>query len=360
MQPSSSRTIELARHNPALLGILETGVYRDANTTYQAIATGLVDRHVRVALTDQHAVLPKPGVAAIWWQAIRAVSLTATLTPSIAVVLFGLVAGWELRPWLALSALLGVVMLQLAVNLQNDVEDHLRLLDLPGGLGGAGVIQKGWLSAQTVRRVATACLVGGAVLGVPALIAHPWQMIAIAVVAVVGTAGYSGKPFGFKYVALGDATVFALCGPAIALGMSYAAFGTANLGVWMLGGIFGAAAVAILHVNNMQDVDADRARGAVTVARKLGPARSKGYLIACYLVVVSLAVLLGTQTPSRWPWLAAAVLALAISTPLVRRVIDASDLQAPHLVLVRVHAAQTHLLIGLVVIAALGAQLAGY
>lgn len=360
MQPSPSNNIELERHNPALRGILETGEYRDANRTYQAIATGLVDGHVRVALTELHAVSPKPRAFAVWWQAIRAVSLTATLTPSIAVVLFGLVAGWQLRPWFALSAFLGVLLLQLAVNLQNDVEDHLRLLDLPGGLGGAGVIQKGWLSAQTVRRVAAACLIGGAALGLPTLIAHPSQMIAIAVIAVVGTAGYSGRPFGFKYVALGDATVFALCGPAIALGMSYAAFGTASLGVWLLGGIFGAAAVGILHVNNMQDVGADRARGAVTVASKLGPSWSKGYLIACYLVVVSLAALLATETPSPWPWLMAAALSLIIAAPLMRKMVGASDLQAPHLALVRVHAAQTHLLIGLVVIAALGAQLAGF
>ena len=297
---------------------------------------------------------PRPASVALWLRAIRAISLTATLMPSVAILIYGGLRGWAASWWIAGSALLGVLSLQIAVNLMNDVEDHLRLIDLPGTLGGAGVIQQAWLSARTVRRVATGFLLAGVALGIPALLRAPVPLSIIGAVAVIGSIGSSGKPCGLKYRALGDIAVLAMCGPGLTLGFSLAAFGRVDAAVILLGGYFGFAAVAILHVNNLQDVAVDLEHGAVTVAAKLGPARSEKYLIALYVATFG-------------SWIAACILEhlspLALLVPLVgvlpvarfvHAFLGATSPSAPSVKLARVSAAQLHLALGVIMCVCLG------
>lgn len=298
----------------------------------------------------------------VWIRAVRPVSLTATATPCLATLLYGLAVGWESNGLVAATAALGALVLQLAVNLWNDAEDHTRLIDLPGTLGGAGVIQEGLVSARTVARVAKACLVLGLLAGVPALLRAPGPLLAIGLVALVGTAGYSGRPFGLKYRALGDLAVLVMCGPALTLGFAFAAFGRADATVLALGATFGAAAVGILHANNWQDADVDRARGASTVAGLLGPSRSKAYLVAVYAAAFA-AWAVGWALAARGAGLhvvalALPALALVPVGRVVAKVLGARDANAPGLALVRVEAAQAHLALGLALAAGLGGALA--
>jgi 1,4-dihydroxy-2-naphthoate octaprenyltransferase len=296
---------------------------------------------------------------AAWLQAIRAISLTATITPCVAVLLLGLHGGASPRWALAATALLGALLLQVGVNLMNDVEDHRRIIDVPGTLGGAGVIQRGWLRPAQVQRAARACLLVGALLGLPTALAEPRLMAGIAALALVGSLGYSGPRVGLKYRGLGDITVLLLCGPALTAGFAAAAFGVVPAEVLLLGGALGLYAVGILHVNNLQDVDADRASGAVTLAQRLGSVGSRVYLVALYglglgaWVVAALAAGLPV-----WLAIAPAALALVPTAALVREVLTGGDLQAPRYALLRIRAAQAHLLFGLLCIAALGVAIA--
>lgn len=314
-------------------------------------------RQVRFELVDDAAVA-RPPSPVVWLQAARAISLTATLTPCIAVLLYGLAAGFSVRPLVAACAIVGALVLQLSVNLWNDVEDHARLIDMPGTFGGAGVIQKGWLSARQVKRVAVACLVAGLALGVPALVLEPVPLVVIGALAALGTMGYSGKPFGLKYHALGDVTVLALCGPALTLGFSYAAFGQIDVVMVALGLFFGLAAVGILHVNNWQDAAADKKNGAVTVAVLLGPAASKVYLVLLYAAALAAWAYAWSTTQLSIVALVAPALALIPLAMLLRAVITAKDPTAPRLAMVRVQAAQVHLLLGVTLCVGLGVALA--
>ena len=345
---------------------VESGVLADillrGSTTYEgalriALPSRLVEldgeRRVRFDLVEPAAVERPPSIA-VWLRASRAVSLTATITPCIAVLLYGLAVHFPVRPLVAFTSIIGALVLQLSVNLWNDVEDHCRLIDMPGTSGGAGVIQKGWLSALQVKRAAVGCLVLGLLLGVPALLAAPMPLLVIGALAAIGTLGYSGKPFGFKYIALGDLTVFALCGPALTLGFAYAAFGTVDAVVVALGFYFGLAAVGILHVNNWQDVDADRKSGARTVAGLLGMTGSKVYLVLLYA---------GALAAWAWAWSQSSLPVVALLAPLLaviplakllRAVLGAGDPGAPHLAMVRVQAAQLHLFLGVALCIGLG------
>jgi len=301
-----------------------------------------------------------PPTAALWLRAIRAPSLTATFAPSLATALAGAALGWEIAPWLALSSVFGVLAVQIGVNLMNDVEDFARGIDAPGALGGSGVLTEHLIAPATLRRAAWLAFGLGALLGLPALLAEP-SLLGVVAVAALGAWGYSGGP-GLKYHALGDLTVVALCGPVLTVGLSLAAFGTADATIALLGLAFGLAAVGILHVNNFQDVDVDRAAGAKTVALALGTRASRLYLAAVYalaLVVWPLAAL-AAALPA--PAALVPLVAAAPFAALVARIWRASrapgGLQSPALALVRVDAAKAHLALGALIALGLAISLA--
>lgn len=285
----------------------------------------------------------RPATAKVWFQALRAISLTATVTPCIAVLLVLKVLNLPIDAGISALALFGVMALQLGVNLANDVEDHRRLIDLPGSLGGSGIPQRGWLTPREVLRVARALFVLGALLGLPAVLRAPLPMAVVALVAAVGSLGYSGPLLGLKYRALGDLTVLVLCGPALTLGFGVAASGQLVPALIPLGLMLGFLAVGLLHANNLQDAAVDRARGAVTVAGLLGPRRAQAYLVTLYVVALGswLATALLVQLP-----LPATLLPLAMLAPtglMLRAVLRAPAVDDPSLRTLRDRAAQLHL-----------------
>lgn len=291
---------------------------------------------------------PAPPLG-VWLRAIRAPSLTATFAPCLATGLLGVALGWHLSGFLAFSTVLGVLAVQIGVNLMNDIEDDDRGIDAPGTLGGSGVLQAGLIGRETLLRAAWIAFAAGALLGLPALVAEP-SLLAVVAVAALGAWGYSGGP-GLKYRALGDLAVVTLCGPVLTVGFALAAFGTTSPLVVGLGLAFGFAAVGILHVNNFQDMQADAAKGAKTLALALGTSGSRVYLVAVYALALAI-----------WPLaaaiaglpLAAVLIPIAAAFPigrLVARLLQASrhgaeGLQAPAFALVRVDAAKLHLLLG--------------
>lgn len=298
----------------------------------------------------------RPSELIVWLTAGRTVSLTATASPAIATLLVVSGISWGT----ALLALVGVLLLQLGVNLDNDLEDHRRLIDLPGTFGGSGVLQRGWLSPRAFRKATLVLYTLGLAAGIPAFLRAPGPMAIVGVLAVLGGIGYSGRPFGLKYRALGDVAVLLLCGPALTLGMGVAATGVLVPALVPLGLAFGLLAIGILHTNNWQDIDIDRARGARTIAGLLGQRASRAYLVLLYLGAAIAwgvtAILLALPI-----WAALIPLLAALPTlALLRRVLGATDPHTPTLALLRIEAAQLHLVWGVTFIVALvAARVAG-
>jgi 1,4-dihydroxy-2-naphthoate octaprenyltransferase len=302
-------------------------------------------------LVPESAARPPRALRA--WQAIRPLSLTATGTPCLAVLIQGWASGWTLDPALALTAALGAIALQIAINAYNDVEDHLKLIDFPGAPGGSGVIQKGWLTAVQMRALARGALLAGVLLGLPSLVERQGLISWISVLGGLGVLAYSGKPFGLKYRALGDFAVFALCGPGLTLGFSLAAFGRSDPATLWIGAYFGFAATGILHANNLHDIELDESRGARTLASVLGFRRAQKLVPGLYLgALASLALAAYRGDLPSWTLLAPALAGPAVFQ-LCRRALRASGPVSPLLSGVRFQAARAHLLLGALLCGAL-------
>lgn len=278
-------------------------------------------------------------------QACRAFSLTATAMPCFALLAFGFGQKVAVRPLHAVSALLGVLLLQISVNLFNDVSDYRKLIDIPGSPGGSGVFHIGWYTPAQIRLTARLTLVVAILCGIPVLLAYPIPILVCGGLGALGALFYSNESFGLKYHALGDIAVFLLCGPVLTAGFALAAFGEVIPANYVVGGFLGLLACGLLHANNLHDIDFDRARDANTLAIRLGFRKSQNLLGAVY-ALAGLVLFVGVFA-GILPW--TAMIAAGFVWPsirLLRQVRSALGPSSPQLDGARVLAAKIHLLAG--------------
>ncbi len=277
---------------------------------------------------------------------IRGFSLTATLMPCLAILLLGMHQGYRAEPAIAISALAGVLFLQIAVNLYNDVTDYLKLIDLPGSPGGSGVFELGWFSPREIRGYAHVMAGAGFLAGLPALFAYPLEIFMAGGLGLIGMMLYSHGRFGLKYHALGDVAVFVLCGPALTAGYSYAAFGELIPGFLPTGALLGLLACGLLHMNNLHDMELDASRGVSTLAIRLGFKTSVTLLGLLYLAA-ALILVAATTWGTLPPLSLLAILAFGQAVGLYRTARTALGPISPTLEGSRMKAAQIHLAAGL-------------
>lgn len=224
----------------------------------------------------------RPSFFKIWGNALRLEGLVFTLLPGLMVLLFGLLQSWTPSWILGGLSFFGILFLHLAVNLLNDVEDHLKLLDLPGTISGSGVLQRGWFNARFLRRLGVGSLVLGVLLGVPAVLHSPGLLLVIALLGLAGVVGYSNRPFSLKYKAFGELSIFLLLGPFLSVGYAIAFFGHFAPALIFLGFCFGFLAWAVHHVDHLSHFARDEARGIKTLATSLGFRAARVLLILIY------------------------------------------------------------------------------
>ena len=208
-----------------------------------------------------------------WLQAVRPRVFTATYVPmgvaGIAAVADGV---FDALPFLL--ALLGVLLLQSAANLINEYYDYRRGADRLKQAGQGMTIKRKILSPRSVLMGAILTTLAGCGIGL-LLLAHSGPLLwLIGIGGVIVAVTYTAGPFPLAYKGLGELAVFIFMGPAIVVGAYYVmqpAIDDARL--WQLCVIslpIAFMVAAILHANNIRDMDADRAVNKRTLAVMFG------------------------------------------------------------------------------------------
>ncbi len=204
----------------------------------------------------------------IWFLALRPASLTASAIPALLGT--ALAADEAFRPGLFVLALLGSLALQAATNLVNDYYDHELGVDTTVSLGPSGVIQQGLLSPRAVLAGGFALFGVGAALGLAIVALVGWPILALGAASIVAGYAYTAPPLKLAYRGLGEVTVFLFMGPAIVMGAAYVQVEAWTWEAFLASLPVGLLAAAILHANNLRDIDGDLAHGKRTLASLAG------------------------------------------------------------------------------------------
>ncbi len=220
----------------------------------------------------------------IWWLAIRPRTLPAAAAP----VLVGSALAFYQNAFQffpALAALLGALLLQIGANLANDVFDFKKGADTHERLGPPRVTQLGLLTPNQVLIGMGVTFALAALVGLYLIYVGGWVILLIGGLAIISAIAYTGGPFPLGYHGLGEIFVFLFFGLAAVCGTYFVQAGTVTPLVWISAVPIGLLAVAILVVNNLRDLDTDRAAGKKTVAVRIGAAQT----IREYALLVALA-----------------------------------------------------------------------
>jgi 1,4-dihydroxy-2-naphthoate polyprenyltransferase len=215
-----------------------------------------------------------PGWPVIWYRATRPFSFTASIIPILVGSGCALVVG-SFSPLAFLLCLAGGVALQAGTNMVNDYFDWRLGADHSGSLGPSRVIQEGWLSPRTVLIGGTGFFVLGGLAGFALVGLAGWPILLLGLIGIPLAYGYTAPPLKLAYRGLGELNVFVLMGPLMVLG-GFLVHRAAGLRIASVASLpIGCLVAAILHANNIRDLDDDRALGKQTLATIVGPTWAK-------------------------------------------------------------------------------------
>jgi len=219
--------------------------------------------------------------------------------------------------WKALLALLVAVTMIIGVNFANDYSDGIRGTD-DERAGPLRLVGSRLAAPRSVLAAAVVSMAIAAAAGVVlALASAPWLM-GVGVACIAGAWLYTGgsRPYGYR--GLGEVAVFVFFGLVAVLGTQYVqALRIDWVGV-VLAVATGSLSSAVLVANNLRDIPTDARSGKVTLAVRLGDARTR-LLYQALLATAGVATLsLVAATPWCAAGFAAAPLALRAAAP-VRR-----------------------------------------
>nr|WP_320133817.1 1,4-dihydroxy-2-naphthoate polyprenyltransferase [uncultured Holophaga sp.] len=250
-----------------------------------------------------------------WFTGARPLTLPAALAPvaagtGAAAALHGAHTGR------ALLALLVALALQVGVNFANDYSDGIRGTDTnrvgPFRLTGSGAARPG-----AVKTAAFLCFGVAALSGLLlVLLAKTWIFLAIGGACIPAAWYYTGgqKPYG--YLGLGELFVFIFFGLVAVLGTTCTQAGRISSPALGAAVGIGALACAILVANNLRDIPTDRGSGKLTLAVRLGDARTR----MLYAGLLGLAALALLPCLPHHPWSALALLSAPLAMAPLRAV----------------------------------------
>jgi len=294
-----------------------------------------------------------------WWQATRPFSFPASVIPALLGGLVAVVhAGVRLKVGDYILAAAGAAAVHAAANLLADYFDFRTGVDSVETQGASrGMLVSGRMTPRE------ALLASGLLWLLTGLLAayFVWRAGAVLLPVIAGGlvigAGYTAAPLKLKYRALGDACVFLTFGVGITLG-AY----TVQAGHLAWTPVFYSLPIAvliwaILHSNNLRDIETDRRARIRTLAMLLGRDRSRRLyvllLAAAYALVVGF-VLAGLYV---MPALAT-LLSLPLAIGAMRQVVDTEATPAAPAawVTLDIRTAQLQMAFGLLLVVALAGR----
>ena len=205
-------------------------------------------------------------------------------------------------------SLLTTLSLQILSNLSNELGDALKGTDADQHGREAYGLQAGTITQKEIKNmiwlfVGLSVLFGTALVFTAFLSPFNFQLstfnfcqilvfLGLGALAIIGAVTYTLGKHSYGYIGLGDLGVFLFFGLLSTLGGYYLQTQTLTAEVIWCGIAIGLPCVGVLNLNNIRDMNNDRAHGKRTLASMLGVRGSKLYhtclLVFCLTIFVCL------------------------------------------------------------------------
>lgn len=288
----------------------------------------------------------KRSKSSLIMQAVRPFSFSASIIPVLVGAVFALVSNdiilWELLP----VVLLASVLLHAGTNFVSEYYDLKNGIDREDTFGSSKVLVDNLLEPKEVLNYGYISFFLGFLLGMILVYYHGLPILALGLIGIAGGIFYTGKPIGYKYIALGDVLVFFLMGPLMVIGSYFSLTGQFNWNVAILSLPIGFLVTAILNANNIRDIMHDGEANVKTIATLIGIESSKKeyyfLIIGSYLSVIAMTV---TGIISYWALLIFLSLPVALKN---MKEISTAEVNSPqNIAMLDIKTAQLHTQFGL-------------
>lgn len=204
-----------------------------------------------------------------WILAARPRTLGAAIVPvALGASLAASSGGFDAA--MTLLALSCAVLIQVATNFFNDAIDHARGADTAARVGPVRVTAAGLLPGSRVMAGAWVCLVAAALLALPLIARGGVVIVIIGLASLLCAWLYTGGPFPLAYRGLGEIFVILFFGVIAVAGTYFINTLSWSVAPFLAGLQIGLHASVLLAVNNLRDLETDRAAGKHTLAARFG------------------------------------------------------------------------------------------
>lgn len=218
----------------------------------------------------------------LWLRIIRPQTLFASLCP----VLVALLTQVESIRWeVAIVTIVCALALQILSNLINDYYDFRRGTDKQGRVGFRRALAEGEVTEQQMR---TACLITLGVCivtGCYLVWTGGWVILLIGLTALLFAWLYTATSHSLSYLGIADIFVFLYYGVIASSGTGYLQTGHFSWPVFYAGAVCGLISMCVLLINNLRDMEDDRAVGKRTLPVRFGRKAGLGLMLLVVLLM---------------------------------------------------------------------------
>jgi 1,4-dihydroxy-2-naphthoate octaprenyltransferase len=250
-----------------------------------------------------------------WLLAARPKTLPASISPVLVGTALAARDG-KFDPLVFAATFAAAVLLQIGANYANDVFDFLKGAD-KARQGPTRVTQSGLLSPRQMLTGTAAVFGLAALIGVYLVAVGGWPILVIGAVSIVCAVAYTAGPFPLAYRGLGDLFAFLFFGVVAVIGTYLLQAGQVTATVLVASLPNALFATCIIVVNNLRDIDTDRAAGKRTLAVRIGDRATRiewtVLLAGAYVIPLVLLAMGAARVTVLLPWLSA-----LLAVPLAR------------------------------------------
>lgn len=236
----------------------------------------------------------------VWWDGIRPAYLPLSIMP----VIVGSVLAWtqsmaprslsgHFHVLRFLATLVAVILLQVGAHLVNDYYDYLKGIDTSNSLGPGGLIQQGLIKPARILSFGLILLGFGALAGVLVAASGGLLVFVFGLIGLLCAYFYSAPSRALSSMALGELVSFLIFGPFITLGAYMVQTGHIDRIVLLYSIPLGLLAAAVIHLNDMRDIESDQQARKHTLASLWGLGMNRAFYLILVLGVYATILALG-------------------------------------------------------------------